>query len=52
MIDSFDPPEVWTPFGAFFMAVIQGPGQVVHLEGQVALPGDRPVGLDHAGTRA
>ena len=37
MIDAFDPPGVWSPFGAFSMAVIQGTGQVVHLKGQVAL---------------
>jgi 2-iminobutanoate/2-iminopropanoate deaminase len=37
MIDSFNPSEVWSPFGAFSMAVIQGTGQVVHLKGQVAL---------------
>jgi enamine deaminase RidA (YjgF/YER057c/UK114 family) len=37
MIDAFDPPGVWSPFGAFSMAVLQGPGQVVHLKGQVAL---------------
>jgi enamine deaminase RidA (YjgF/YER057c/UK114 family) len=37
MIDSFDPPGVWSPFGAFSMAVLQGPGQVVYLKGQVAL---------------
>jgi 2-iminobutanoate/2-iminopropanoate deaminase len=37
MIQSVNPPEVWSPFGAFSMAVIQGEGQVVHLKGQVAL---------------
>ena len=37
MIDSFNPPSVWPPFGAFSMGVIQGPGQLVHLKGQVAL---------------
>ena len=37
MIDAFDPPGIWSPFGAFSMAVIQGTGQVVHLKGQVAL---------------
>lgn len=42
MIQSVNPPEVWSPFGAFSMAVIQGEGQVVHLKGQVAL--DREVG--------
>lgn len=37
MIDSIDPPDVWQPFGAFSMAVLQGGGQIVHLKGQVAL---------------
>jgi len=37
MIDSFNPPEVWSPFGAFSMGVVQGQGQVVYLKGQVAL---------------
>ncbi len=40
MIDSFNPPDVWTPFGAFSMAVIQGDGQIVHLKGQVSLDRD------------
>ena len=37
MIDSFNPENVWQPFGAFSMGVIQGDGQIVHLKGQVAL---------------
>jgi enamine deaminase RidA (YjgF/YER057c/UK114 family) len=37
MVDAFNPPDVWPPFGAFSMAVIQGDGQVVYLKGQVAL---------------
>ena len=37
MIASFNPPGVWSPFGAFSMGVIQGEGQVVYLKGQVAL---------------
>lgn len=37
MIDSFNPPNVWSPFGAFSMGVLQGDGQIVHLKGQVAL---------------
>jgi 2-iminobutanoate/2-iminopropanoate deaminase len=37
MIDSVSPPEIWSPFGTFSMAVIQGSGQVVYLKGQVAL---------------
>src|SRR6185295_7169528 len=40
MIHSVTPPGVWAPFVAFSMAVIQGPGQVVHLKGQVALDVD------------
>src|SRR5689334_13873606 len=40
MIDAFDPPGVWTPFGAFSMAVIQGEGQIVRLKGQVSLDRD------------
>jgi len=37
MIDGYNPPETWAPFGAFSMAVLQGNGQIVHLKGQVAL---------------
>jgi hypothetical protein len=37
MIDSFNPPDIWAPFGAFSMGVIQGEGQVVYLKGQVSL---------------
>lgn len=37
MVDAVNPPNVWTPFGAFSMAVIQGDGQIVHLKGQVSL---------------
>lgn len=37
MIDSFNPPDVWPPFGTFSMGVIQGEGQTVYLKGQVAL---------------
>ncbi len=40
MAQSFNPAEVWTPFGAFSMAVAQGDGQVVYLKGQVALDGN------------
>lgn len=43
MIDSFNPPDIWQPFGAFAMAAIQGDGQVVHLKGQVALDRDNRV---------
>ncbi len=37
MITGFNPPDVWSPFGAFSMGVVQGAGQVVYLKGQVAL---------------
>jgi enamine deaminase RidA (YjgF/YER057c/UK114 family) len=43
MIDSFNPREVWAPFGAFSMGVVQGEGQVVYLKGQVALNQDGQV---------
>lgn len=37
MVDAVNPSDVWSPFGAFSMAVIQGDGQIVHLKGQVSL---------------
>jgi len=37
MATSFNPPNVWSPFGAFSQAVIIGSGQMVYLKGQVAL---------------
>lgn len=37
MIDSFNPPDVWAPFGAFSMGVVQGEGQTLYLKGQVSL---------------
>jgi 2-iminobutanoate/2-iminopropanoate deaminase len=37
---SFDPPDVWSPFGAFSQAVIAGDGRTVFLKGQVALDKD------------
>jgi 2-iminobutanoate/2-iminopropanoate deaminase len=37
MVDVINPGSVWSPFGAFSMAVIQGGGQIVHLKGQVSL---------------
>jgi enamine deaminase RidA (YjgF/YER057c/UK114 family) len=43
MIDAVNPPGIWSPFGAFSMAVIQGDGQVVHLKGQVSLDQDGKV---------
>ena len=40
MIDSFNPPGVWSPFGTFSMGVVQGDGQIVYVKGQVALDVD------------
>jgi 2-iminobutanoate/2-iminopropanoate deaminase len=40
MATSFNPPEVWQPFGAFALAAVQGEGRPVHLKGQVALDRD------------
>ncbi len=40
MAKSFDPPNVWSPFGAFSQSVILGDGQTVFLKGQVALGRD------------
>ncbi len=37
MAKSCNPDNVWQPFGAFSMMVLQGSGQVVHLKGQVSL---------------
>ncbi len=37
LAESYNPENVWAPFGAFSMLVLRGPGQVVHLKGQVAL---------------
>ena len=40
MAQCFNPPGIWSPFGAFSMGVVQGEGHIVHLKGQVALDGD------------
>ncbi len=37
MVEAVNPPGIWSPFGAFSMAVLQGDGQIVHLKGQVSL---------------
>lgn len=37
MAESFNPDNIWSPFGAFSMMVLQGAGQIVHLKGQVSL---------------
>ena len=36
-INSFNPDNVWKPFGAFSQAAVQGSGKIVHLKGQVPL---------------
>ena len=40
MAHMFNPPDVWSPFGAFSMGVAQGDGRIVYLKGQVALDRD------------
>jgi enamine deaminase RidA (YjgF/YER057c/UK114 family) len=37
MVDSFNPADLWQPFGPFSQVAIQGDGKIVHLKGQVAL---------------
>jgi 2-iminobutanoate/2-iminopropanoate deaminase len=45
VIEAFDPPGVWSPFGAFSIVTLQADGQIAHLKGQVALdPEGRVVG--------
>lgn len=39
-VKSFDPDNVWKPFGAFSQAVVQGSGKIVYLKGQIALDAD------------
>jgi 2-iminobutanoate/2-iminopropanoate deaminase len=43
VIDAFNTPGIWAPFGAFSMGVIAGDGQIVYLKGQVALDRDGAV---------
>jgi enamine deaminase RidA (YjgF/YER057c/UK114 family) len=43
MVEAYNPPEIWQPFGAFSMAVLQGQGRIVWLKGQVALDKERRV---------
>lgn len=43
MAYSFDPPDVWSPFGAFSQSVIAGAGRSVFLKGQVALAQDSQI---------
>ena len=41
MVDSFNPPDVWKPFGAFAIGAIQGTGQVaLDRDGKIAGKGD------------
>jgi len=40
MAESYNPDELWPPFGAFSQMVIQGDGQVLNLKGQVSLDRD------------
>ena len=40
MAKSFNPPNLWSPFGAFSQSVISGDGQTLYLKGQVALGQD------------
>ena len=42
-IKSYNPPDIWKPFGAFSIAVAQGSGQLLHLKGQVSLNSDGEV---------
>ena len=43
MVDAVNSVGVWSPFGAFSMAAIQGAGQIVHLKGQISLDSDGQV---------
>ena len=37
MVDAFNPPDLWQPFGPLSQIAVQGDGRIVHLKGQVAL---------------
>lgn len=43
MAKSFDPSDLWSPFGAFSQAVIAGEGKTIYLKGQVSLGPDGEV---------
>ena len=43
MAESFNPDQVWKPFGAFSQIVIGGSGKVIYLKGQVSLNPDGDV---------
>ena len=36
-INSFNPNNIWKPFGAFSQAIVQGSGKIIHLKGQIPL---------------
>jgi enamine deaminase RidA (YjgF/YER057c/UK114 family) len=40
VVDAFNPPDLWQPFGPFSQIAVQGDGRIVHLKGQVALDRD------------
>ncbi|WP_424974436.1 RidA family protein [Dinoroseobacter sp. S124A] len=43
MAESYNPPTVWRPFGAFSQSVIAGAGRTVYLKGQVALSAENEI---------
>ncbi len=40
MAERYNPAEIWSPFGTFSMAAVEGDGRIVHLKGQVSLDRD------------
>jgi 2-iminobutanoate/2-iminopropanoate deaminase len=40
VVDAFNPPDLWQPFGPFSQVAVQGDGRIVHLKGQMALDRD------------
>jgi enamine deaminase RidA (YjgF/YER057c/UK114 family) len=40
VVDAFNPPGLWQPFGPFSQIAVQGDGRILHLKGQVALDRD------------
>ena len=52
MAHSFDPPNMWQPFGAFSQSIIDGNGRKVFLKGQVSLdPSGKIVGESDMGAQ-
>jgi len=52
LAQSYNPSNVWTPFGAFSQSVIGGGGRTIYLKGQVALDQDgNIVGLGDMGAQ-